>query len=139
MKRNFIIGQSNELICNGRIYDLHNCFEFVSLSISVECTLKVVFEPKASHGAAYGRTHIEVRGVDYLEMSLNGGDKSIEGIDELGYKARGDRDDEWLMTESQASEDADLFIRFFGGRYLRFRGADALLNEIAGEHMVRDR
>lgn len=130
MRKNFRVGQANELIKDDRIYDLHNCFDFECLVVSGGGDIELVFKPNPEHGEGYSRIAVRVQSVDYLEISPQFGAARITDIDEIGYKLREDRDDSWLLTEIQATEKADVFIRFLGGHFVRFHGEDASLLEL---------
>lgn len=130
MQKDFSIGQSNELIKDGRIYDLHNSFDFESLVVSGCRDIRLVFKPNVDHGKTHSRIAVQIQSVDYFEISPQFGASIICDIDEVGYKFREDRDDSWLLTENQANEAADMFVRFQGGHHIRFHGGRALLVDL---------
>lgn len=57
--------------------------------------------------------------VDYLEFSPNFGSRIVCGLEDMGYKSPGDRDDEWLLDEQQSTPDDHLFFRLEGGDFIR--------------------
>ena len=129
MHKDFRVGQANELIKESRVFDLHNCFDFSSLTISGAGVLILTFKPNPSHGAGYSGVTLKAQSVDYLEISPRFASTTLCDVEEIGYKSRGDHDDNWLLNESQASPADDLFFRFNGGHYVRFHCEQATLIE----------
>ena len=127
MKKGFEIGQSNEVIQAGRIYDLHNLYDFSGVIIKgVPCKFQILFEPNSEHGGGQLPISLNFEEVDYLEFSSNFGTQEISSLDEMGYKNPEDRDDTWLMEEKDISPESHLFFRFDGGSFIRVhcRNAD---------------
>jgi hypothetical protein len=130
MDKDFEVGQSNELIKLGRIYDLHNCFDFCSLVIFGSGDIQILFNPNKDHGADYSSVQIHVQFVEYFDISPHFVLKAHD-LEEIGYKSPGDQDDNWLLSETQASNTDDMFFRFNDGQFIRFRGKKVLLTESA--------
>lgn len=129
MEKDFKLGQSNELIKGDQIYDIHNCFDFESLVLR-ENDAEIVFRPNPEYGQGSPGIKLDIRNVDYLELSPGFRAAEVTDIDEMGYRQREDRDDRWLQTESQSKGEGDLFFRFQGGHFLRFHGSCASLLEL---------
>lgn len=119
MNKNFAIGQSNELVQNGTVYDLHNLFDFAGMIIGSKKWVRMLFEPNAKHGKGQRSITLDFADVDYLELSSKFGSRCIPDLDEVGYKSPGDQDDEWLTGEQQATSDDHLFFRFGSEDYVR--------------------
>lgn len=124
MRRAFEIGQSNEVIKSGHVYDLHN--DFVPTAI--------VFDARSSDLRILFRKISDVSGnffalvfheVDVLEFSGNLGAGGVSGLDEMGYKDVSDYDYEWLSGEGQSKIADHLVIRFDSGAILRVHSARA--------------
>lgn len=120
MNKNFTVGQTNELIKEARVYDLHNCFDFAGLAISGAGGISLTFKPNASHGEGYSGIAVQAESLDYFEISPQFGSMTVSDVEEIGYKSRGDDDDNWLLNESQSTPADDLFFRFNDGHYIRF-------------------
>jgi len=129
MEKNFKIGQSNELIKDNQIYDLHNCFDLEGIILG-GAEAEMFFRPNALHGHKYSRIKLHIHCIDYFELSQNFRVSMVVDIDEIGYKKRDDRDDSWLLTESQSQGEADLFFRFVGGHFVRLHGQRITLSEV---------
>lgn len=129
MNKDFTVGQANELIKGGRVYDLHNCFDFVGLTISGAGGVSLMFKPNATHGGGYTGITVQAESLNHLEISPQFGAFSVNDVEEIGYKSRGDNDDNWLLSESQATSSDDLFFRFNNGHFVRFHGERVLLIE----------
>ncbi len=120
MEKEFLIGQSNELIKTGRIFDLHNSYEFVGIVLkSKERYFQMLFEPSSEQGKGNLPVSLIFKAIDYLEFSPNFGVRPIYGLDEMGYKNPDDRDDKWLLDEQQSTHDDHLFFRLDGGDFIR--------------------
>lgn len=120
MKKGFVIGQSNELIKAGKVYDLHNLYDFVGIVLKgKDCRLQILFEPNSEYGKDQLPISLNFEAIDYLEFSPNFGTRVVDGLDEMGYKNPEDRDDEWLMDEQQATSDDHLIFRLDGGDFIR--------------------
>ena len=127
MNKNFKIGQSNELVMDGKVYDLHNQYDLAVVAVGINCSLRLSFEPNPDHGAGCRSVTLEFREVDVLELSDELVTPGVRDIEELGYKEPSDRDDEWLLSEDQASPKDHLFIRLEGGHFIRVHGKSASL------------
>jgi hypothetical protein len=120
MKKNFKIGQSNELIKSDVVYDLHNEFDFLGITLKTsDRTLRLVFKPNSQLENSNSPIVLNFQNVDYLEFSTNFGSQINSGLDEIGYKNPNDRDDNWLKSEQQANCDDHLFFRFDKGEFIR--------------------
>jgi hypothetical protein len=129
MEKNFLLGQSNELIKDGKIYDIHTCFDLEKFVLRGS-DAEIVFRPNSVYGLGHPTIKLDIQNLDYLEVSPNFRAESVTDIDEVGYKQRDDRDDNWLLTESQSKGVGDLFFRFHGGHFIRFHGSRVDLNEL---------
>ena len=129
MDKDFRVGQAIELIKGERIYDLHNCFDFDYLAILEDGDLRLAFKPNASHGGGYAHVFVCAKGVDHFVVSPNFGPTTVHHLEGIGYKSCGDEDDNWLLSQSQATVTDDLFFRFNDGHYVRFRSHSASLIE----------
>jgi hypothetical protein len=129
MNLDFRVGQSNELIKGERIYDLHNCFDFGGLDVSEAGELRLTFKPNTIHGGGYSSVLVFAQGVDRLAVSSDFGPTTVEYIEEIGYKSPDDADDNWLLSQKQATPSDDLFFRFNDGHYVRFHSKSASLIE----------
>lgn len=129
MNRDFRVGQSNELIKGGHIYDLHNCFDFDGLDVSEAGGLCLTFKPNVTHGNVYSSVRVIAHGVDRLVVSSGFGPTTVRDLEEIGYKSFGDEDEDWLLSQSQATLSDDLFFRFNDGHYIRFHSRSASLIE----------
>ncbi len=120
MKKSFVIGQSIELIKAGKVYDLHNTYDFVGITLIGKIRrLQVYFEPNPEYGKGKPTVSLIFEEIYYLEFSHNFGAQVISGLDEIGYKNPEDHDDEWLMDEQQATLDDHLFFRLDDGNFIR--------------------
>ncbi len=120
MEKTFSLGQSNELIKAGKIYDLQNLYNFVGLVLKgKERQLQILFEPNLDSGNKGSSVSLVFDEIDYLELSPNFGSRVITGLDEMGYKSPDDRDDEWLLSEQQSTLDDHLFVRLDGADFIR--------------------
>jgi len=130
MKKGFRIGQSNEIVKSGKIYDLHNLYDFVGIILKgKERRLQILFDPNLEHGKDQLSISLNFEEIDYLEFSPNFGARVISGLEEIGYKNPEDRDDEWLMDEQQATSSDHLFFRLDGGDFIRVHCQNADLAE----------
>ena len=130
MKKDFEVGQSNEIIKAGKIYDLHNLYDFVGIVLKTkDRRLQLLFEPNPEYGKDESPISLIFEEIDYLEFSPNFGTQVISGLDEMGYKNPKDRDDEWLMDEQQATSNDHLFFRMDGGDFIRVHCKNAYFVE----------
>lgn len=132
MKKTFEIGQSNELIKAGKIYDLHNMYDFIGLVLKAKGRqLDLLFKPNPEYGKDQLPISLNFEQIDYLELSPNFGTRVISGLDEMGYKNPEDCEDEWLMDEQQAICSDHLFFRMDDGDFIRVHCRNADLVEAA--------
>lgn len=130
MKKNFRLGQSNEIITPSRVYDLHNLYDYFGISlIGGNRQLNIIFSPNLEFGKGNLSVMLKFNEIQYLEFSPNFGSDPICDLDEMGYKAPDDRDDEWLMSQRQSTENDHLFLRFENNEFIRvFSNHAALIN-----------
>jgi hypothetical protein len=103
MRRAFKLGQSNEVVASGHVYDLHN--DYVPTAIVFDAQrndLRIAFKRLLDDGVGKSATLV-FHEVDLLELRGNIGAGGISGVDELGYKDVDDYDYEWLSREGQSS------------------------------------
>ncbi|MBK6918308.1 MAG: hypothetical protein IPH07_13010 [Deltaproteobacteria bacterium] len=122
MIKNFVVGQSNELLMDGRVHEIHNFYRFGGLNIGPDRFIVISFVPCEPNTMDFPRLKLECRDVDYFELSSQFGCKDVREVDEMGYKSPGDLDDEWLMTEQQASAADHFFLRLEHCAYIRVHG-----------------
>ncbi len=131
MKKNFQLGQSNEIIKDGIIFDLHNCYDFKKITLQgAERSLKIFFQPSHSYRDKIHPVYFFFSFLNYLEFSPGFGTRSISNIDEIGYKTSGDQDDEWLLSEEQSTLEDHLFFRLSKIDFIRVHSHKAFFNEI---------
>ena len=129
MKKDFTIGQSNELLKDGKVYDLHNLYDVSDISlINNKETLEITFRPNTIHGMDYRTIKLKFIGVEYLEFSLNCKGGFVSDLEEIGYKQPKDRDMAWLQTEEQSTSEDHMFFRLEGGNFIRVHSMQALLH-----------
>lgn len=130
MKKNFEIGQSNEVIKSGEIHDLHNLYDYVGIILrGNNRQLQILFTPNSGHCEGKLPISLCFEGIDYLEFSPNFGSKVISSLDEMGYKNSDDFDDEWLLSQEQATNDDHLFLRLDNDSFIRIHSEFATLIE----------
>jgi hypothetical protein len=135
MNKTFKIGQSNELVQGGKVYDLHNQYDLSTVVISTDRSLRLSFEPNPEHGLGCPALDLDIDEIDFLELSKEIGTKGVRDIEEMGYKEPSDRDDEWLLSEDQASSTDHLFVRLADGHFIRVHGMNAVLTERIPAHI----
>jgi len=129
MEKDFQVGQSNELVKAGQVYDLHNQYDFAGLSVDAGRNIRLSFEPNSEHGQNLPSIVVEFQDVDYLELSDNFGASVVRELDEMGYKEGDEKDDSWLLSEDQATGESHLFFRFGNGHYIRVHARSGHLQE----------
>lgn len=129
MKKNFKIGQSNEIISGHSVYDVHNSYDYVGCLLKNDRTFWLFFAPSSTHGAGQTPVAVEFAGVDFLGFSLGFGTNAIQDLEEMGYKSPSDLDDNWLLREDQATASDHLFFRFVDNAYVRVHGESARIHE----------
>lgn len=131
MKRDFALGQSNELLGGGKIYDLHNHYDLGGIAIFSTGCACVWFTPSEEHGAGRPAVVIDIGGIDHLEMTSGVAMGRVRDLVEMGYKSPDDPDLDWLMGERTAKAD-DHFVFSFGPiDFLRVHGTSMQLHERA--------
>ena len=126
MDKDFKIGQSNELVQGDQVFDLHNVYDFSGVTIGPDRTLQVSFQPNREHGKGHLPVLLEFREVDYLLLSPGFGIRCVRDLDEMGYMGPEQDDDQWLLSEDQATEADHLLIRL-GSDYVRIHAQHAYL------------
>jgi hypothetical protein len=129
MEKDFEVGQSNELIRQGTVHDLHNLYDFAWITIDDDSRVRISFVPNAQHGKGQRPIVLEFDGIDYLELSANFGVRQISLLEEMGYKSPEDHDHEWLMSERQATMRDHLFFRLGSEDFIRIHSQRARLRE----------
>jgi hypothetical protein len=129
MNRNFIVGQGNELVLEGRIFDLHNCYDFSGIAIASTSCAQLWFKPNPEHSSNISPLVLEVHGLSVLELSSGVVLGTVRDLDEVGYKNPGDGDLDWLMSERTATGEDHLVFRFGPSDHIRIHGACAQLRE----------
>ena len=139
MKKEFLVGQSNELIKAHKIYDLHNLYDFVGLVLKGnKRQIQVLFGPNLDSGNMGVPIALVFDEIDYLELSLRFESGIIRGLDEMGYKNPDDRDDKWLLGEQQSTSDDHLFFRLDNADYIRVHSQRADIVETAKPTSMRE-
>lgn len=128
MHRNFSVGQANELVLDGRIFDLHNWYDFTSLVIFSEKRVQLWFTPSPEHRDNGDVLVIDVQGVGALEITQDVLLGNARDLDEIGYKNPEDGDLDWLIGEHQATSADHLVFRFGPSDYVRVYGDRAQLH-----------
>ncbi len=126
MMKDFAIGQSNELVRENALFDLHNQYDFSVLSIGSDGTVRLSFLPNLEHGAGNPRITIAFIGLDYFEISPGFGVRNVQDLEEMGYIPPDQRVDEWLLGEDQATGRDHMVFRF-GPDYARIHAKEARL------------
>ena len=120
MKKEFLLGQSNEVIKAGRVYDLHNLYDFVGIMLTRKSRqLRVLFKPSSAFNGNEVPISFVFDDIDYLEFSLDFSSPAIHNLDEMGYKNPNDYDDDWLLDELQSTLDDHFFIRLESNDFIR--------------------
>lgn len=127
MEKNFRVDQSNALARGNELFDLHNCYDYKGIILQGSRVLYMFFEPNAQYGSGQAPVMLKFSDISYFEISSNFGGVEVSVLEEIGYKAHGDRDDNWLLDEQQASQSDDLFFRFSEGRFIRINSQVATL------------
>lgn len=127
MEKNFSVGQSNEILSEGRVIDLHNEYNFSGVAINPDWHLQVAFKPDEDYGRGQPLVTLVFEDVDYLEMKIELANEASCTVEELGYKSPNDRDDSWLAPERDSSALDHLFLRFSGEGFIRVHCKNACL------------
>jgi hypothetical protein len=131
MARAFKVGQSNELVSAGKVYDVHNQYDFDGFAVLSGGRAYLWFVPNSEHGAGMPPVVIKIEGVDFVEVSSGVAMGKVRDVAEMGFKNPGDRDLEWLLGE-RASTDKDHFVISFGpSDFLRIHGDSMAVREWA--------
>jgi hypothetical protein len=129
MDRNFSVGQGNELLLEGQVFDLHNCYDFLGIAIASTRCAQLWFKPNPEHTQNVDLLVLEVRELSVLEVSKGILLGTVRDLDEVGYKNPGDKDLDWLVGERLATGRDHLIFRFGSSDHVRIHGASAGLYE----------
>ncbi|MEP1444738.1 MAG: hypothetical protein ABJK37_01315 [Paraglaciecola sp.] len=129
MDKNFIVGQSNELIVEGTMFDLHNDFNLEQVRYDGANLLV-----ELSSVANKQRASLRFDEIKFVLFAKKTNFDNYWGIEEFGYKSPDDFDDDWLLSEQQAKLGDHFFIRFIGDDYLRIYSNRALF-EISNKNL----
>lgn len=127
MDKNFRLGQSNEIVREDRVFDLHNLYDCSGLSIGAERTAQMCFQPNPEHGAGQPCVLLEFDEIDHLEVCVRLGTRLSEDLDEMGYMSPDQHDAQWLLNEEQATEADHLYFRL-GAGFVRIHAQRARLH-----------
>ena len=122
MDKNFTVGQSNELISNNQLFDIHNEFNVGEFSFD---GANAEIEFISLDGAL--TIHLRFEGIAFISFAKSTRAGSYWGVEEFGYKSPDDFDDNWLLSESQSTPEDHLFIRLVGDDYIRVFSSTAEL------------
>ena len=126
MKRNFMIGQSNEIIYKGKVFDLHNEYDLENLRFGPDHVALLSFEPNSQHGKEGLSLVLNFNLVDFIELSQIFSSHRNRDLDEIGFIGAKQRDDSWLLDEDQATSADHLFFRL-GSGFVRIHAQEAFL------------
>jgi len=132
--KNFHVGQSIELIKDGRAFDLHNCFDFKGACFVPDRGLRITFEPNLEFGVGFSTIHIEATGIDYFAVSPGFFSAQIDYLDEIGFKSPQDQNDNWLLMEGQTAQADHFFFRFSENHFIRFHALHVVLIEVGDKN-----
>lgn len=125
MRRTFKLGQSNEVVKSGQVYDLHNDYAPIAVVFDTQTNdLKLLFKRLSADKAGL-RVALVFNEVDVLHINGNIGASGFSGLDEMEYKGADDDDYDWLATEAQSAVSDHMIFRFDGGATLRVHSATA--------------
>jgi len=124
MIKNFHIEQGVELVQDGSVYDLHNDYGLRCIMTGAKREILMLFS-----SAVDGR-EIALRFLDVSVLSISPSVvlPSEMYVDEIGYKAADDYDDEWLMNESQKGGGDHMIFRFEKSGSIRIYCRECNLN-----------
>lgn len=128
MKKNFNVGQSNELLMAGKIYDIHNNYAFSSLLVMKNFT-ELSFEPDREWGAGEPLITITFYRVKHFTLSDKFAVSDISHFEEVGYKGPDDQNLDFISGEQHADETSHLLFRFGSDQVIRIWAERALLSE----------
>lgn len=129
MIKNYQIGQNNELVVKGAIYDIHNNYDFHGL-IYESNSNALYLEFKKYQSSDLGRLVLSFEVISYFKASENFFISAVKNIDEFGYKKPRDYDDSWLLNEEQSEVVDHFFVRMEGGHFLRVYAEKSNLKEL---------
>ncbi|NOY75199.1 MAG: hypothetical protein GXP32_05335 [Kiritimatiellaeota bacterium] len=132
MQKNFKVEQSNEIILNNSVYDLHNVYDFSGIQIENQKKILIHFTPHANAEKAILPISLQFVDVDYLNLGFSFMNTAILDLDEIGYKNPDDPDDEWLLDEYQSTNIDHLFFRFCDNNFIRIHSRYATVVEKRG-------
>jgi hypothetical protein len=76
----------NELVRDGIIYDLHNCYDFEGIAIATTRRVQLWFTPSLEHGKGLASIALDMEDVDFLELSRGVALGVVKDLDEIGYR-----------------------------------------------------
>ena len=130
MRRIFKLGQSNEVVKAGHVYDLHNDYAPIAVVFDTQNNeLRILFKRLSADKAA-PRLALVFNEVDVLKINGNIGASGFSGLDEMGYKGADDDDYDWLATEAQCAVSDHMIFRFDSGATVRVHSATADIVEV---------
>lgn len=129
MDRNFSIGQANELVLDGQLFDLHNCYDFSGIVVMSTGRAQLWFRPNPEHTKNVNALVVDVLGVDVLEITQGVLLGTVCDLDEVGFKNPGDTDLDWLVGERHARGNDHLVFSFGPDEHVRVHGERAQLRE----------
>lgn len=132
VERNFLVGQSNELVVGDRTFDIHNSYDFGGIAIASGGCVRLWFTPNQEHGRGVSAFVLDVTGVDRLELSEGVALGAVRDLEEVGFKNPDDNDLDWLVSEVHASRGDHLLFSFGSKEYIRVHGERCHLEEYHG-------
>ena len=124
MLKDFVIADSVAIQTQEKYVDLHNEFDLTEVRIDLrEHKIEIEFAVVEQRGAP-AKITLRFTEVDWMQRSPEAL-KYPGCIEELGYKEPLDNDHDWLISESQASPRAHLFIRLPEDEFIRIHSKRA--------------
>ncbi len=111
MIKNFTVDQENAVICDGVLFDLHNCYDIESIKLTSD-TLSIHFDPHELHGAGNPRLTMTRHGLECYTFMNEQSIASVEYLDRIGYAAPDQSDLCSLLSESQSDTTSHLVLDF---------------------------
>lgn len=132
MKKNFSIHNDSIGIQTATHYlDIHNNYNFHSLHYNnIDDEVELIFQKCKGEWVKNGEPEelvISFQGVNHFETSSNFFNNRSDTVEEIGYKAPGDNDYDWLLREEQADSESHILFRMENGEYIRISASDAII------------
>lgn len=127
MKKNFRVGQSNELICGSDLFEIPNYYILSHLIVTADRGLEILFVPDSAYKLGRSTVRLTFEGVLFLEISDGFGTRNCMDVSEFGYKSEGDFDLDWLVGEARSTTDDHFFVRLGGDDFVRVLAEKAVL------------